>query len=240
MSQSSAAQPAFGPAQRSGGRAPTERRSPPRLGPGRRLGAFVVGTLAAALLACSNEGGASAPGRFRGVELLPPVPVPDFTLTATDGRAYHVKAEIDGAVALFFFGYTHCPDVCPVHMANLAAALRDVPLNVSQRVRVIFVTVDPARDQPARLRAWLNNFDPTFVGLRGSAAQVNRIQTLLHLAPTVVEAGRDTSYRVGHNAALIAVIGDSARVLYPFGTRQVDWLHDLPNLVATIPRGARP
>jgi hypothetical protein len=77
------------------------------------------------------------------------------------------------------------------------------------------------------------------VGLRGSLAEINRVQTALHLAPVVVETTRDSTYQVGHNAAVIAVIGDSARVAYPFGTREVDWLHDLPRLVAMIPQGRK-
>lgn len=195
--------------------------------------------IAAALLvtlACGGQESGVAASGLRGVPVVPPVPAPDFTLTATDGRPFHLKPEVQGRVALLFFGYTHCPDVCPVHMAAIAAALHAGPSDVAQRVRVIFVTVDPARDQPARLRAWLDNFDPSFVGLRGATADIDRIQTLLHLVPATIATTADTTYQVGHGAAVIAVIGDSARVLYPFGTRQVDWQHDLPKLVAAIPQ----
>jgi protein SCO1 len=199
--------------------------------------------LVAGLLGCGRGNSATVSDGYRGTELHPPVAVPDFTLTATDGRPYHLKSEIEGAVALLFFGYTHCPDVCPVHMAAIASALRALPLEESGRVRVIFVTVDPERDQPRRLRSWLDNFDPGFVGLRGPVSELNRIQTALGLVPATVQtqaatgsAGPDTAYSVGHGAAVIAVIADSARVLYPFGTRELDWLHDLPRLVAAIPR----
>lgn len=213
-------------------------RRPGRRGLGcHRVGAaFVATAVASTLVACGRAGGAERPpARFRGVEVVPPIPAPDFTLTATDGRAFHFRAETEGSVALIFFGYTHCPDVCPVHMANLAAALHDEPLEVSERVRVMFVTVDPVRDGPERLRGWLNHFDPTFLGLRGAVADVDQIQTQFHLTPAVIAPGPDTS-AIGHNAAVVAVIGDSARVLYPFGTREMDWLHDLPRLVAAIPR----
>ena len=205
----------------------------------RGLGAAVFPVLAAILLACGGGGVGWAPGGLRGVPLIPPVPEPDFTLIATDGRPYSFKPETHGALALLFFGYTHCPDVCPVNLATLAAALRDLPLEVSRRVRVVFVTVDPARDSAPRLRAWLDTFDPAFVGLRGPPADVNRIETRLNLTPAVVERLPDSSYRVGHAAAVIALISDSARFLYPFGTRRVDWLHDLPKLVAQLPGGDR-
>jgi protein SCO1/2 len=168
--------------------------------------------------------------------LLTPIAAPDFTLPTTDGRPYPFKRETHGYVALLFFGYTHCPDVCPVHMANLAAVLRRLPTEVSQRVKVVFVTVDPARDTPQHLRTWLDNFDRSFVGLRGSLDAVNRIQGTFHMPATVFERLPDGGYAVGHGAPVIAVVGDSARVFYPFGIRQEDWLHDLPILVAAIPR----
>jgi protein SCO1/2 len=194
--------------------------------------------LAALLSSCGAEGVRRVvrPGDYKGDILVQPIAEPDFTLTTTDGQPYHFKRETDGMVALLFFGYTHCPDVCPVHMANLAAVLRRLPTEVSRRVKVVFVTVDPARDTPRHLREWLDNFDPTFVGLRGSLEAVNRIQQSFHLPPTVFEKLPNGGYAVGHGAPVIALVGDSARVFYPFGIRQEDWLHDLPKLAAAIPR----
>jgi protein SCO1/2 len=194
--------------------------------------------LAAVLASCHGTGAQRPlqPGDYRGDVLATPLAAPDFTLTATDGRPYPFKRETDGSVALLFFGYTHCPDVCPMHMANLAAVLRRLPSAVSERVKVVFVTVDPARDTPRQLRAWLDNFDRAFIGLRGSFDAVNRIQQAFHMSPTVIERLPGGGVAVGHGATVIALVGDSARVLYPFGTRQEDWFHDLPRLVAAIPR----
>jgi protein SCO1/2 len=194
--------------------------------------------LAALLASCQAEGAQRTwrPGDYRGAVLAAPFAEPDFTLTATDGRSYDFKRETASLVALLFFGYTHCPDVCPLHMANIAAVLRRLPSEVSRRVRVVFVTVDPARDTPRVLRAWLDNFDPAFVGLRGPLDSVNRIQHAFHMFPTVIERLPNGDIAVGHEAAVIALIGDSVRVLYPFGTEQGDWVHDLPELVAAIPR----
>jgi protein SCO1/2 len=179
---------------------------------------------------------ASAAGDYHGAILVPPAPQPDFTLPTTDGRPYHFKTETHGYVALLFFGYTHCPDVCPVHMANLAAVLNRLPVSVSGSVKVIFATVDPERDTPRVLRQWLDHFTPSFVGLRGSTAQVNEVLSLFNMPPSAVERLPNGEYAVGHGAAVIAMVGDSIRVLYPFGTRQADWMHDLPILVAEIPR----
>jgi protein SCO1/2 len=125
-------------------------------------------------------------------------------------------------------------------MANLAAVLHSMPSSVSGRVKVVFVTVDPARDTRARLRQWLDTFEPAFVGLRASLDSVNQVQESLNLPATTIDSLPQGGYAVGHSAAVIAVVKDSVRVLYPFGTRQEDWAHDLPLLVASIPGGSSP
>jgi len=188
------------------------------------------------LAACgTSSAGAPVAGAYAGTVVSPPTPAPDFVLTATDGKPWDFARQTSGFVALLFFGYTHCPDVCPVHMTNIAAALHEISFDEARRVKVVFVTVDPDRDSLGRLRGWLDNFDPGFVGLRGPPADVARIETAFHLAPAVAARGPDGEYTVGHAAAVIAIVGDSVRIFYPFGTRQIDWARDLPKLVARIP-----
>jgi protein SCO1/2 len=96
--------------------------------------------------------------------VAPGLPKPNFTLTDTNGNPYDLDGQTQGYLTALYFGYTNCPDVCPTHMANIAAALRQLPASVTSHIKVLFVTTDPARDTPAVLRAWLNNFDPTFIG----------------------------------------------------------------------------
>jgi protein SCO1/2 len=189
---------------------------------------------------CAARANDPAPGDYRGVVLVTPLAKPEFTLTATDGRPFDFRRETDGSVTLLFFGYTHCPDICPVHMANIAAVLHRLPYSVASKVKVVFVTTDPARDSLPRIREWLNNFDPSFVGLRGPIDEVNRIQIALALPPAVAQPKQaDGDYSVGHSAQVIAFTADdSAHVLYPFGTRQEDWAHDLPKLVQATAWGA--
>lgn len=177
---------------------------------------------------------------LRGTVLVPSWPKPAFTLTDTEGRPYDFRARTEGLVTLLFFGYTHCPDVCPIHMANIAAVLEDLPYADRSRIRVVFVTTDPERDTAARLRRWLDRFDRSFVGLRGSEEEVNAIQAELHLPAAVRQPTRPGplpgAYAIGHAAQVIAFTADGrARVVYPFGTRQSDWAHDLPKLVAGGP-----
>ncbi|MGH7557259.1 MAG: SCO family protein [Gemmatimonadota bacterium] len=180
---------------------------------------------------------------FQGRVLAEPIPRPDFTLLDTTGRPYDFLAETRGKVALLFFGYTHCPDVCPIHMGNIAAVLEDIGAERRREVQVVFVTTDPERDTPERIRTWLDRFDPAFVGLRGSRAEVDSIQRSLGLPPSVAQApvGGGSDYMVGHAAQVLAFSPDGpARVVYPFGSRQEDWARDLPRVIAgeaPVPRG---
>jgi protein SCO1/2 len=170
---------------------------------------------------------------FRGVVLSPAIEKPDVALTDFNGRPWNLRLETAGKVTLLFFGYTHCPDVCPLHAANVAAVLRQLPFAERDEIRFVFVTTDPARDTPQRLREWLGGFDPTFIGLTGPAEEVSRIQAGLRMAPAQLDpSARDsTSYLVGHSAQVLAFGKDGlARLEYPFGVRQEDWANDLPRL----------
>ncbi len=171
-----------------------------------------------------------------GLALSPPKEKPDFTLTDTQGRPFDFRKETDGYVTLLFFGYTHCPDVCPVHMANIAQTLKNMPAPAASRIKVVFVTNDPERDTATRLRGWLDAFDPTFIGLVGSPADIAAAEVAARIPPsardTTVGAGTG-GYLVGHAAYVYACTPDNiCRFLYPFGFRQVNWAHDLPLLVA--------
>ena len=196
---------------------------------------IVVGLLFAACGLKANEVESEPGDGYRGMTMLTPRPKPAFTLTDTSGSAFDFQKETEGYVTLLYFGYTFCPDICPIHMAYLSGALRKLPQDVTSRVKVVFVTVDPDRDTPERLRLWLDAFDPTFIGLTGDK-------------PTIYDAGRralgpmwgpitrqdlpEGGYVLNHAAVAIAYTTDDlAHVLYPFGVKQEAWLHDLPKLV---------
>lgn len=125
---------------------------------------------------------------WRGIMLEEPVPAVEFTLTDTEGNPFRFPDDAfpdDGrrTVALLFFGYTHCPDVCPVQMANLGAVVQGLAPSVRERITVVFVTVDPRRDSRERIRRWLDRFGDGFVGLRGGEAEVTAIQDRMGLTP---------------------------------------------------------
>jgi protein SCO1 len=178
------------------------------------------------------DAGAAAYG-LRGSLYPAPLAKPALVLTDTHGQPYDFRRETAGYLTLLFFGYTNCPDVCPIHMANLGAVIPKLPPDVQERIRVVFVTTDPARDTPERLKTWLHNFSDAFVGLTGDTATINAAQRALFLPPPEIGPPDSTgAYAVGHAAAVIAFTPDDlAHVRYPFGVRQSDWAHDLPRLL---------
>lgn len=197
---------------------------------------------AASALAC-GDARATALNGLRGVRLSPTRPKPEFTLTSTDGRPFDFKTDTKGFVTLLYFGYTNCPDVCPTHLTNIAAALRRMSPEDQSKVRVVFVTTDPDRDTPERLRQWLNNFDRRFIGLRGPSDSVNQIQVALGLPPATMEmmdstaAGPRAAYGMGHAAQVLAFTpDDSLRAEYPSGFTADDWANDLPRLAKITSR----
>lgn len=170
---------------------------------------------------------------LRGWVLEEPVPKVDFTLKRTDGTMFSFRRDTEGMLTLLFFGYTHCPDVCPLHLANIGAVIKKLPPATANRIKVVFVTTDPDRDTPEQLRAWLDNFDRDFIGLVGPIDEVNRIQASFGLGAAEKEELPGGGYAVAHASQVLAFTPDNyAHVAYPFGIRQVDWAHDLPRLVA--------
>lgn len=198
----------------------------------RKTSSFAIGItlMALATMACRPaEPKPFNPDGLAGPKITPPVPKPDFTLATTDGKPFDFRRETDGYVALLFFGYTHCPDICPVHLANIAAALQKLGPEVNNAVKVVFVTTDPARDTPEVVRAWLDKFDRRFVGLVGDSAAIGDALRQLKMSQPVRETGAsESTYTIGHSAIVLAFTRDNlAHVVYPFGVRQADWAKDL-------------
>jgi protein SCO1/2 len=176
--------------------------------------------------------GSQAKAEYRGGLVTPPLPKPKFTLTDTSGALFDFQAKTDGYVALLFFGYTHCPDMCPGQMSMIARVFRQLPAGTADQFKVVFVTTDPERDSPQVLRSWLDNFDKRFIGLTGSEAAIAAAQVASNLPVAQKSAVRsDGAYEVGHAAYVLAYTKDNrAHVIYPVGVQPDDFLHDLPNL----------
>ncbi len=173
---------------------------------------------------------------FYGMVLTTPLRKPSFTLPDTSGNLYDFAAETEGYVTLLYFGYTYCPDICPGNMAVVGTTLKKLPPEISDRVKFVFVSCDPARDTPERLRQWLDNFGEQIVGLipESQAVTDGLAQEALgpFWSPITNEDLGGGDYSVSHPAVIIAYTTDNlAHILYPFGVKASGWEHDLPILV---------
>jgi protein SCO1/2 len=141
-------------------------------------------------------------------------------------------ADFKGKAVVLFFGYTHCPDVCPTTMAELSQALQQLGTNAA-RVQVLFVTIDPARDTPNVLSQYVSAFNPTFVGLRPDDAELAKVAKDFRVYYAKVPGKSPDSYTMDHTAA--SYVFDPSGKLRLFardGQGAQSWVHDLKLLLS--------
>lgn len=217
--------------------------------PGRRAAlaatlTLVLGGAAACSSASSNGSSSNGSGSgfvvnsaptslFDGDQLPKPYTKPDVTLTDSDGKPYNLVQGTAGKLTLLYFGYTHCPDVCPTTMATLAATMNALTAAQRAQILVVFVSTDPERDTPAVLHTWLGQFDPAFVGLTGSFATIQKAAAALQIdiePPVALPGG---GYTVTHGAEVIAFDAKGeGDIVYTAGTSVAQFRHDIPLLLA--------
>lgn len=133
--------------------------------------------------------------------------LPDLAFNLTEGRGKAVTAaDFRGKTVLLFFGYTNCPDVCPMTLARLQQALAQVD-DAKNRVRVLFVTVDPARDTPERMREYTRAFGPEFIGLRGSEDALRDLARRYRIGYSLGEPDANGNYVVTHSSSVMVFDG---------------------------------
>jgi protein SCO1/2 len=154
----------------------------------------------AGLAACDKLGlgGAAKPG-FKGIDLTGADYAREFQLTDQHGQT-RTLGDFRGKVLVIFFGFTQCPDVCPTTLAELAAVKKALGPD-GEQVQGIFITVDPERDTPDLLKAYLANFDPGFVALRGTADQTKAVAKEFKVFYSKVPGETEGSYTIDHTAA---------------------------------------
>jgi len=168
------------------------------------------------------------PASFRGTTFGEPYPLAsEIELTRSDGSSFQLS-EMRGNVVLLFFGYTTCPDVCPTTMAELKLALAELGEADAAQVKVLFVTVDPERDTPERAQEYVDRFNPAFVGLSGSQAELEKIWQAYGVYREIVQGTSAAGYTVDHTArvTVIAQLGNF-RISFGFDTPVEDMVHDL-------------
>lgn len=210
----------------------------------RKLAAgLLLAAVALLAITCSGDDSESAPhivlgesgSEFRGALLTREIAMPDAMLSTTDGSAFDLRAETTDAVTLLYVGYTHCPDICPTHMAEISTAMDDLPAETRERVKVIFVTSDPGRDTPEVVQEWLAKFDSSFIGLTGTSEQIRRFQDDLGMNVASKEHGEHGDYEVNHASYVLAFEDGRkpAKLAYPSGMSAEDYRHDLLKLAGT-------
>jgi protein SCO1/2 len=193
--------------------------------------ALTAGCASATGGAAERAGHASS-GGFAGTAIQHPYPLPDQTFTDTGGQPFTPAADADRPVTLVFFGYTHCPDVCNVVLANIASALQRVPAPVRDQVQLVFITTDPERDTPDIVRAYLDRFDPAYVGLTAPLETVKAAAASLNIAYAGKKATADGGYDVAHGTQVTGFRDGTARLVWTAETPVKDLRSDLARLAA--------
>ena len=169
---------------------------------------------------------------YKGAPLDPPLPVSDFELMTAKGQPFRLS-ELNSDITLVYFGYTFCPDVCPLTMADVRQSLAQLDPAQRERVQVLFISVDPERDTPEVLDRYLAAFDPTFIGLTDLFEDIQEVMKLFG-AFAEKETVEDSAagYLVSHTARLYLLNANrEILVTYPFGFETEDLASDLTYLL---------
>lgn len=168
------------------------------------------------------------PESFRGTTYVEPYPsASEFILTQDDGASFQLS-EKRGDIVLLFFGYTSCPDVCPTTLAELNQALEKLNKEDADRVQVVFVTVDPGRDTPERVQAYVNHFNTSFTGLSGTEEELSKVWDDYGVFREIVDGESAAGYIVNHTARVTMIDGSgNLRASFGFDMPVDDIVHDL-------------
>ncbi len=188
---------------------------------------WIVGALA---LSGCGAGGGGAPA-LHGGRLDPPKAAADFTLTDHNGKPFTLS-DTRGKVVMLYFGYTSCPDVCPLTMSDMAGARADLGADAAD-VQIVFVTLDPERDSQAVLKKYVPAFEATNIGLYGTPSEIQTAAAAFGVKYKKT-ALRDSAlgYAMDHSAFIYVIDRHGQlRELLPFGTPRPEIASDLKILV---------
>jgi protein SCO1 len=187
---------------------------------GRSLRKLALGALMAAFVAAA----AAAAPAFKAGVFDPPRQAPDFSLQGTNGQELKLS-HYRGKVVLLAFGYSSCLSVCPITLNTFAQVLRGMG-PAAAGVQVVYVTVDPGRDNPAHLKAFLDNFSQAFVGGTGTENQLQQVRKDYGVSATKIPDGKSYMYDHSSFIYLIDRVG-RIRALMPYGHPPDDFAHDV-------------
>lgn len=168
--------------------------------------------------------------KLHGSVIDPAIPAADFTLVDQNGASFRLSDQ-SGKIVLIFFGYTHCPDVCPVTLSQFKQIKKQLGKKADQ-VRFVFITVDPDRDTMEELRRYVPNFDPDFIGLTGSTPDLEKVWKSYGVFSEKQPADSQGNYMVDHTARTYLVDQQGNwRLTYPFGIESSQMIADLEHLL---------
>jgi protein SCO1/2 len=185
--------------------------------------------LVAVLSACAPSAPSQSP--FQGTDISGVDWGKDFNLVDHHGQR-RTLADFHGKVVALFFGYTHCPDVCPTTLGELALTLKKLGKD-AEKVQLLFVTFEPARDTPAVLAQYVPSFNPAFIGLTGSEVEVGQTAKTFKVFYQKQESGSKAGYFLDHSANTFVFDPQGRlRLMYGFGVGVEPILHDFKQLLA--------
>jgi len=188
--------------------------------------------IAAALLSGFSAAHADTPanaGTLKAGVLSPVMAAPELALQATDGKPLTL-ARYRGKVVLLAFGFSSCGEVCTVTLATLAGARKKLG-EAAANVQVVYVTVDPERDDAARMKKYLTSFDPSFVGGVGTRAQIDAARKSYGISSTK-QVYADGNYTIGHSSSIYMIDrAGGLKAVMPYGHTVNDFVHDLKILL---------
>jgi protein SCO1 len=188
--------------------------------------------LTLALAGCDKGGAPGKPAtKFHGVDITGAEYARTLSLNDQDGKRRTLD-DFKGKVTVIFFGYTQCPDVCPTTMAELAQVKKALGAD-GERVQGVFVTVDPERDKPELLKAYMASFDPTFVGLSGTPEETTAVAKEFKVFFAKVQGKSETSYTMDHTAgSYVFDPKGKVRLFVRYGSGAEPLASDLKQLLA--------
>ncbi|GHH38309.1 SCO family protein [Streptomyces candidus] len=177
----------------------------------------------------------SAPTRTKAATVLDrPYKKPDLVLTDTHGKKYDLREATKGKPTLIYFGYTQCPDVCPMTMSNIAVAYKKLPKADQEKLQVVFVTTDPDRDTPEQLGKWLKGAgSPDFIGLSGDfpTIQAGARQLGVSIEPSTKDKNGNVTSMHTKQVIAFSPKTDAGYVLWTDEATPDDYTADLPKIV---------
>lgn len=170
------------------------------------------------------------PYTFHGTVINPPLPVTDFTLQTANNEVFRLSDQ-KGKIVLLFFGYTSCPDVCPVTLGTFKQVHERLG-NDAQKVRFVMITADPERDTPEKVAAYASRFNSEFIGLSGSLSDLEPIWKQLGVFVEKQDSGSAAGYLVSHTSSVYVLDPNGSLLMtFPYGTTEIDMANDLAQLL---------